>query len=63
MERKETNMRYPVKNAAPVIETQPATTPIPKEAMPDDPNDPFGVDREIIEEIEKIGRRHAEANK
>ena len=47
-------------SAAPVIETQPQTSPLPVEAIPDNPNDPFGVDRKIIEEIEEIGRRYAE---
>ena len=29
------------------------------DVFPDNPNDPFGVDQEIIEEIQEIGRRHA----
>ena len=44
--------------AAPVTETRPATEPIPAETLPDDPNDGFGVGHQIIEEIEKIGRRY-----
>ena len=45
-------------STAPAVETQPATGPIPAETMPDDPNDTNGVGHEIIEEIEKIGRRY-----
>ena len=41
-------------NAAPTIETRPVTQPIPVETFPNNPNDPLGVRREIIEEIEKI---------
>ena len=44
-------------NAAPAVEPRPETAPV--ETIPDNPNDPFGVDRKIIEEIEEIGRRHA----
>jgi hypothetical protein len=47
-------------NAAPAIETRPETQPMPVETIPDNPNDPFGVDRKIIEEIEEIGRRYVE---
>jgi hypothetical protein len=47
-------------NAAPAVETMPETAPAPVERIPENPNDPFGVDRKIIEEIEEIGRRHAE---
>ncbi len=46
-------------NATPAVEPQPATRPIPLEKIPENPDDPFGVRREIIEEIEEIGRRHA----
>ena len=48
------------KNAATVIETRPQIIPIPVETMPDNPNDPSGVRREIIEEIEEIGRKYAQ---
>ena len=49
-----------VTNAATVVETEvrPETTAIPAETLPANPNDPFGVDRKLIEEIEEIGRRH-----
>jgi len=47
-------------NAAPAIETRPETQPMPVETIPENPNDPFGVDHKIIEEIEEIGRRYAE---
>ena len=47
-------------NAAPMIETRPVTQPIPVETFPNNPNDPLGVRREIIEEIEKIGRKYAQ---
>ena len=50
-------------NAAPVIEAEPQTLPQPVETIPDNPNDPFGVDRKIIEEIEEIGRRYVEPQK
>jgi len=36
----------------------PETLPEPVETIPSNPNDPFGVDRKIIEEIEEIGRRY-----
>ena len=45
-------------NAAPAVETLPETQPKPVETIPDNPNDPFGVDRKIIEELEEIGRRY-----
>lgn len=45
-------------NAAPAVETRPAVQPVPVETLPDNPNDPFGVERTIIEQIEEIGRRH-----
>lgn len=48
---------------APLTETQPATGPIPAETMPDDPNDAVGVGHQIIEEIEKIGRRYTNPRK
>ena len=51
-------MQTPANNAT-VTETAPAVQPIPLETMPENPNDPFGVRRELIEEIEEIGRRHA----
>ena len=47
-------------NGTPAVETRPETQPIPVETMPTNPNDPFGVDRKIIEEIEEIGRRYDE---
>ena len=50
-------------NTAPAIETRPETQPMPVETIPDNPNDPFGVDRKIIEEIEEIGRRYVEPRK
>lgn len=50
-------------NAAPVIETQPETQPAPVETIPANPNDPFGVNPRIIEEIEEIGRRYTERNR
>jgi hypothetical protein len=54
-------------NAVPATETEtqtrPAVQPIPVETLPANPNDPFGVRREIIEEIEKIGRRYNEPRK
>lgn len=50
-------------NAAPAVETQPKTEPIPAETLPDNPNDPFGVDTKIIEEIEEIGRRYTQPRK
>ena len=43
-----------------MIETRPVTQPIPVETFPNNPNDPLGVRREIIEEIEKIGRKYAQ---
>lgn len=49
---------FTLNQAAPAIETRPITEPIPLETMPDDPNDPLGVDHTIIEEIEEIGRRY-----
>jgi hypothetical protein len=49
-------------NAAPAVETRPATKPTP-ETIPANPNDPFGVDHKIIEEIEEIGRKYAEPQK
>jgi len=49
-------------NNAPAVETRPETMPEtlpePVETIPSNPNDPFGVDRKIIEEIEEIGRRY-----
>lgn len=48
---------------APLTETQPATGPIPAETMPEDPNDAVGVGHQIIEEIEKIGRRYTNPRK
>ena len=45
-------------STTPAVETRPETQPMPVETIPDNPNDPFGVDRKIIEEIEEIGRRH-----
>jgi len=48
-----------LKYAATVIERRPATRPVPVETIPDNPNDPFGVGQEIIEEIEEIGRKYA----
>ena len=42
-------------------EAQPATLPAPVESIPDDPNESFGVHREIIEQIEEIGRRYADS--
>ena len=53
----DTLMRIPL-NAATAAPTRPATEPAPIETLPADPNDPCGVRREIIEEIEEIGRRH-----
>lgn len=50
-------------DAAPAVETRPAVKPIPAETFPDDPNDPFGVDHELIEEIEEIGRKYSEPRK
>jgi len=47
-------------NTAPAVETRPATKPSPREALPDNPDDPLGVDHKIIEEIEEIGRRYIE---
>jgi len=38
-------------NAAPNIEAPPVTKPTPVETIPANPDEPFGVDREIIEEI------------
>lgn len=49
-----------IKYAVAVPETRPATEPIPAETLPANPNDPFGVRREIIEEIEEIGRRYVQ---
>jgi hypothetical protein len=46
-------------NAAPAVETRPAARPAPAESIPANPDDPCGVDNEIIEEIEEIGRRYA----
>ena len=46
-----------------VTETVPETKPIPVEAIPENPDDPFGVDRKIIEEIEEIGKRYAAPRK
>ena len=48
-----------LKYAATVVETRPETRPIPVETMPDNPDDSLGVRREIIEEIEEIGRKYA----
>ncbi len=45
-------------NAAPLVETRPATKPAPVETIPANPNDPFGVDPKLIEEIEEIGQRY-----
>lgn len=56
-------MVTPLKYAETVIETQPSTRPIPAEKMPDNPNDPFGVGPQIIEEIEEIGRKYNEPQK
>ncbi len=50
-------------SSAPAIETLPETQPAPVETIPDNPHDPFGVDRKIIEEIEEIGRRYVEPQK
>ena len=52
--------RIPVSST---VETQPATKTAPAETIPDNPNDPFGVHRQIIEEIEELGRKHAEPTK
>jgi hypothetical protein len=52
-----------LKYAATETETRPATRPIPKEALPANPNEPFGVVPEIIEEIEQIGRRYEQPQK
>ena len=48
-------------NSAPAVETQPATRPV--ETIPANPNDPFGVHRQLIEEIEEIGRKYAQPQK
>ncbi len=50
-------------NVAPLVETRPATRPKPVETIPANPNDPFHVDRKIIEEIEEIGRKYAAPGK
>ena len=50
-------------NSGTVEETRPALEPIPLETLPDNPNDPFGVDRKLIEEIEEIGRKYAQPQK
>ena len=52
-----------LKNAAPAVETAPATRTVPAENIPANPNDPFGVHRHIIEEIEELGRKYAEPQK
>ena len=52
-----------LKSAATRVETRPAIRPIPMETIPANPNDPNGVRREIIEEIEEIGRKYAEPQK
>jgi len=49
-----------LKNAVTLPETRPAIKPVPKESIPDNPNDPFGVVPSIIEEIEEIGRKYIE---
>ncbi len=46
-------------NSATIAEPLPQVTPILPEAFPANPNDPLGVKREIIEEIERIGRKYA----
>jgi hypothetical protein len=53
------NLKY----AATITEPRPATRPVPKETMPENPNDPFGVGPAIIEEIEEIGRKYTEPRK
>lgn len=50
------NLKY----AVTLPETRPAVKPIPKETMPANPDDPFGVGPAIIEEIEEIGRKYVE---
>jgi hypothetical protein len=52
---------FTITNAAPATETEtrPETKTAPVETMPANPNDPFGVDRKLIEEIEEIGRRYS----
>jgi hypothetical protein len=50
-----------LKNNATTVETKPETRPV--ETIPANPNDPFGVHRQIIEEIEELGRRYAEPQK
>ncbi len=45
-------------NATTVTEPLPAARPIPVETLPANPNDPYGVTPNIIEEIEKIGRKY-----
>jgi hypothetical protein len=57
--RNEDTMTYTEKNTATEVETRPSTQPIRREAFPDDPDDPYGVRPEIIEEIEEIGRKYA----
>jgi hypothetical protein len=47
-----------LQNAAAAPATQPAVRPIPKETVPANPNEPFGVGPKIIEEIEEIGRKY-----
>ena len=54
-------MKTLIRAAGTELETRPAApATIPAETFPSNPNDPFGVDEKIIEEIQEIGRRHAE---
>ena len=51
---------FRITNAVPVTEQQPTTIPIPAETIPDNPNAPFGVQQQIIDDIDDIGRKYAE---